>query len=122
MLAMIRARVSKKGPEAINDLGEQFFFGGLGLQKNMQKAFEMWTEAAELGSVDALYNLGVAYSRGVGVQKDKTKGAEFYTKAAMQGHVLSRHNLGNFEADKGNYDRAAETLLDLSENGIRGFT
>ncbi|EJK62639.1 hypothetical protein THAOC_16738 [Thalassiosira oceanica] len=110
MLAMVRARVGKKDPESINHLGE-IFNVGLGLQKDVRKAIKLWVEAAELGSVRALFNLGRAYDRGEGVQQDKAKGAEFYKKAAMQGHVESRLNLGCIEAEKGNYDRAVKHFL-----------
>ena len=105
-LAMIQARVKKKDPAAMNLLGQKYFFGELGLQKNTRKAVELWTEAAELGSVDALYSLGNAHSRGEGVKVDKMKAIQFWSKAAMQGHVESRHNLGINEGRKGNGDRA----------------
>ena len=67
----------------------------------MRKAVELSTEAAELGSIEALYNLGIAYYHGDGVQEDKAKAVEFYKKAAMQGHVESRHNLGCYEERRG---------------------
>ena len=113
----IRARVKKKDPEAINFLGEQYVFGELGLQKDMQKAVELWEEAAGLGSVRALYNLGLSYCRGEGVKEDKTKGIQFYTKAAMQGHDESRYFLGCFEGENGNYDRSVRHLLISAKTG-----
>ncbi|EJK44256.1 hypothetical protein THAOC_37223, partial [Thalassiosira oceanica] len=110
-LAMIQARVGKKDPEAINFLGEQYFFGQLGLQRDTQKGVELYTEAEELGSINALFNLGNAYRLGEGVQKDKAKAIHFYKTAAMQGHVLARHNLGCNEAHKGNHHRAVRHFL-----------
>ncbi|EJK66510.1 hypothetical protein THAOC_12569 [Thalassiosira oceanica] len=68
-LAMVQARVLKKDPEAIHFLGDQYFFGLLGLQKDVRKAVTLWTDAAELGSIDALYDLGVAYESGGGRDK-----------------------------------------------------
>ena len=116
-LARIQTRVSKKDPEAIYTLGLKYFFGSLGLQKDIRKAVELWTEAAELGSINALFDLGLAYRLGEGVQRDDAKAAEFYTKAAMQGHVESRHNLGCIEGRKGNYDRAVRHLLISAKMG-----
>ena len=75
-LAMVQARVEKKDPEAIYFLGKKYFFGSLGLQEDMTRAVELWTEAAELGSIDALNSLGDAYRRGDGVQEDKSMAAE----------------------------------------------
>ena len=51
-LAMIQARVEKKDPEAIRLLGQKYALGRLGFQKDMRKAVELWTEAAELGSTE----------------------------------------------------------------------
>ena len=85
---MIQKRVEKKDPEAIYLLGQKYFFGSLVLQKDMRKAFELFTEAAELGSIDALFSLGFAYERGEGVGQDKVKAIELYEKAAMQGQLM----------------------------------
>ncbi|EJK43681.1 hypothetical protein THAOC_37850 [Thalassiosira oceanica] len=110
-LTMIQARVAKKDPVAINFLGKKYFFGDLGLRKDIQKAVELWTEAAELGSIQALFDLGDSYDEGDGVDQDKAKAAEFWTKAAMQGHVSGRYNLGCIEFEKGNYGRSGKHLL-----------
>ncbi|EJK77681.1 hypothetical protein THAOC_00471 [Thalassiosira oceanica] len=118
-LPMVQARVAKKDPEAINYLGEQYFHGVLGLQKDMQKAVDLYTEAAELGSIQALFNLGFAYERGNGVKQDMAKAAEFYGRAAMQGHVGCRHNLGVIEFKKGNCDRAARHFLISAKMGYK---
>ncbi|EJK74439.1 hypothetical protein THAOC_03882, partial [Thalassiosira oceanica] len=116
-LAMVHARVLKKDPVAINQLGLKHFHGELGLQKDMQKAVELLTEAAELGSIEALFNLGAAYHTGEGVQQDMAKAVEYFERAAMQGHVMSRNNLGISEAKKGNYDRAVRHLLISAKMG-----
>ena len=116
-LAMVQARVAKKDPDAISELGSKYFYGELGLQKNMRRAFELWTEAAELGSVEALFNLGNAYHNGDGGQKDEAKAIQFWRKAAMQGHVECRHNVGCFELRKGSYDRAARHFFISAKMG-----
>ena len=113
-LAMIQARVAKKDPAAINNL---YNLGACGLQNNMKRAVELFTEAAELGSIDALYKLGLAYYHGMGVEKDEAKAAEFYKRAAMQGCVESRHKLGYIEGQKGNYDRAVRHWMISAKNG-----
>ncbi|EJK74494.1 hypothetical protein THAOC_03823 [Thalassiosira oceanica] len=110
-LAMIQARVAKKDPVAISHLGDKYCHGGLGLQKDMQKAVELWTEAAELGSVEALFNLGLAHVTGLGFEQDEAKGIHFWLKAAVQGHVNSRHNLGCNQVKKKNYGHAMRHFL-----------
>ncbi|EJK59420.1 hypothetical protein THAOC_20362, partial [Thalassiosira oceanica] len=118
-LAMIQARAAKKDPVAIFYLGLKYCHGTIGLQKDMQRAVELWTEAAELGSSEALYNLGVAhdYGDGEGAQQDKVKSYECFKKAAMQGHAESRHNLGCCEWEKGNDGRAARHFLISAKMG-----
>ena len=110
-IAMIQARVVKKDPVAVYFLGDKYFFGSLGLQKDMQKAVELLTDAAELGSIEALFSLGFAYKSGEGVGQDQAKATELYEKAAMQGHVDCRCNLGCREGMEGNHDRAVRHLM-----------
>ena len=116
-LAMVQARVEKKDPEAIYCLGNQYNHGGLGLRKDMRRAVALWTEAAELGSIETLYCLGDAYYFGDGVHEDKKKAVHFYEKAAMQGHVHSRFNLGLIEWKKGDQDRALRHYLISAKMG-----
>ncbi|EJK65109.1 hypothetical protein THAOC_14083 [Thalassiosira oceanica] len=120
VLARIQARVAKKDPEGINQLGQKYYHGSLGLQKDMQRAVKLWEEAAELGSIEALFCLGNAHHKGDGVQQGNAKAAQFWTKAAMQGHVLSRANLGWLEGEKGNQDREARHNLISAKMGHTG--
>ncbi|EJK53984.1 hypothetical protein THAOC_26476 [Thalassiosira oceanica] len=118
-LAMVQTRVEKKDPAAINYLAQKYCHGNLGLQKDMRIAVELWTEAAELGSIKATFNLGYAYCSGDGVQKDEAKGIQLWSIAALQGHVESRHNLGCIEGEKGYYDLAVRHLMILAEMGFK---
>ena len=111
MLAMVQARAGKKDPVAIFALGNSHQFGQFGLQKDARKAVELWTEAAELGSIAALFELGYSYCHGRGVEVDMEKGIHFYEEAATQGQVESRYNLGCYEGKKGRHDRAVKHFL-----------
>ncbi|KYK91735.1 tetratricopeptide repeat protein, partial [Aggregatibacter actinomycetemcomitans] len=51
------------------DLG-RLYFGGDGVEKNYEKAYWWFSEAAEKGSVKALTNLGILYTGGYGVKKN----------------------------------------------------
>ena len=118
LLAMVQARVAKKDPAAINHLGDKYCLGSLGLRKDMRRAVELWTEAAELGSIEALCHLGVTYCEGKCVQQDMAKAAEFFKRAAMQGHVEGRHNLCTIEGLKGKWDRAVRHYIISSKTGL----
>ncbi|EJK77598.1 hypothetical protein THAOC_00558 [Thalassiosira oceanica] len=128
-LAMIQKRVGKGDAEAIKVLGEQYCFGDLGLTKDVSRSIELWTEAAELGSIDAHYELGIMYYTGdcvEGVEEDKPRGIRHWQQAATKGHVESRHGLGAIECDNGNHQLAVQHYMisakmghERSLNGIK---
>ena len=125
-LAMIQKRVGKGDAEALDVLGHQYYFGGLGLVKDVPRAIKLWTEAAELGSLVAHYQLGLVYYTGNAVEVDTTRGIHHWQEAAMRGHAQGRHNLGAVEFEAGNYDLAvrhwmisAKMGYEMSLNGIK---
>ena len=54
-LAMIQKRVDKGDAEAIKHLGDKYYYCKSGLTKDVPRAIELWTDAAELGSLEAHY-------------------------------------------------------------------
>ena len=116
-LAMVKNRVDKGDAEAIEFLGSKYYHGSRGLAKNLPRAIELWTEAAELGSEEAHYNLGVAYYTGNGAEEDKARGIRLWQQAAVKGHVESRHNLGIDEFNNENYDLAVQHLMISAKMG-----
>ncbi|EJK57488.1 hypothetical protein THAOC_22461, partial [Thalassiosira oceanica] len=100
------SRVGKRDAEAMKFLGNASFHGELGLAKDVPRAIELLTEAAELGSVEAHYNLGHTYYNGDGAQEDKPRGIRHWKEAATKGHVFSRNNLGMVEFENGNCELA----------------
>ncbi|EJK57326.1 hypothetical protein THAOC_22641, partial [Thalassiosira oceanica] len=107
-LVMVQKRVGKRDAAAIHHLGNMYYNGELGLAKDVRRAIELWTEAAELGSIDAQYQLGVLYYDGIGVEEDKPRGIHHSQQAAVKGHVFCRHNLGVAEFDNGNHELAVQ--------------
>ncbi|EJK73432.1 hypothetical protein THAOC_04945, partial [Thalassiosira oceanica] len=93
-LAMVQKRVDKGDAEAIKVLGDQYYNGKPGLAKNVPRAIELWTEAAELGSLEAHCLLGIVYYYGRGVEEDEARSIHHWQEAAMKGHAASRHYLG----------------------------
>ena len=116
---MIQKRVAARDPEGINVLAHQYKLGLLGFKKNESRAFELFTEAAELGSTTALSNMAIAYYNGWGVVQDKAKGLLCFESAAMQGVAMSRHTLGLFESEDGNYTRAVRHFLVSAKLGLK---
>ncbi|EJK71895.1 hypothetical protein THAOC_06619 [Thalassiosira oceanica] len=95
-LAMVRKRVVAKDLDAMSFLACKYLFGD-GVKKDARRAFELWTEAANLGSADAHSSLGNQYRSGDGVEQDDFKAVQHWEKAACWGHVQARHNLGGYE-------------------------
>ncbi|WP_227546274.1 tetratricopeptide repeat protein [Moraxella catarrhalis] len=58
-------------------------------------AVREYQKAAELGHVEAMYNLAVAYFQGDGVQQNYQKAHAWYQKAADMGHASAKYNLGS---------------------------
>jgi len=118
MVAMFQVRVGKKDPEAIAQLGYKHYHGGgnLGLRIDIRKAIELWKEAAELGSVKALYNLALSHEV---IQADQAKAIQLYEKAAMEGSTLARHNLGMVAGENGNFVNSYKHLLISANMGLK---
>ena len=127
LLAMVQKRVDKGDAEAINHLGHKYYYGSLGLTKDIPRAIKLWTKAAELGSLTSHYMIGNMYYHGNGVEKDKPRGTHHWQQAATKGHALSRHNLGVVEFSIRNYKLAVQHWMisakmgnEESLNGIKG--
>ena len=124
-LSSIRERVGKGDAEAMVLLGDLHYCGDVGLNKDVTRAKELWTRAAEIGSSTAHYNLGLLFYGGAR-EEDKHKGIQHWKQSAMKGHARSRHNLGVIEATNGNWDLAVQHCMisakmgyDLSLNFIK---
>jgi len=114
---MVQKRVDKGDAAAITFLGAKYYDGELGLAKDVPRAFELWTEAAELGSLEAHYELGIVYYKGNRVEEDKPRGIRHWKQAAMKGHVTSRHILGAVEGENGNQQLAVQHWMISAKMG-----
>ena len=111
-LAQIRKRAEANDPGAINELANYYLHREGGSQQDHANAMELCARAAELGSSQAHYNLGIEY---------RQRGYKFqYKTAAMAGHELARCNLGNMEAKSGNIERALKHWMIAASAGDFG--
>ena len=62
--------------------------------KNYQAALKMFTGAAQKGSADAMWNLGVCCEFGYGVDKNQAEAIRWWRIAAEQGHAQAADFLG----------------------------
>lgn len=63
------------------------------MQKEYDKAFSLFSEAATLGYADAIYNTAICYLSGHGVEKDSIEAFRNFRKAANLGQKKALHNL-----------------------------
>jgi TPR repeat protein len=108
---MKRVEVNDAGSMMV--LGNNYYHGQLGLQQDLEKAMELWTQAAELGCSKAYYQLGCIYREGGDLKKSKFH----YEAAAMAGHEGARYNLGLMEAQSGNMGRAVKHWMIAASGG-----
>jgi tetratricopeptide (TPR) repeat protein len=99
---MMIPRVKANDPIALLQMG-----GMCDREGDHEEAIQYYTKAAELGDMDAHYNLSISYHLGRGVEKDETKQKHHLEKAAIGGHHLARYNLGCIEdREIGTFHRA----------------
>ena len=104
-LAMLRQNKANKNPAAIRELAGYIAKGRLGLTPSQKKAARLYQRAADLGDVQAMYNLGCAYLKGDGVKVDTGKTVKYFRMAADRGNARAQHNLGNLFYDGIGVDR-----------------
>ena len=80
-------------------------------------AFKYWSKAAELGNVEAHYNLSCLYRDGEGVERDNEKEIHHKEEAAIGGDPDARYNLGCHEWNNGRKDRAVKHWVIAATQG-----
>ncbi|KAL7551908.1 hypothetical protein ACHAWF_015116 [Thalassiosira exigua] len=103
-LALRWKRVQLGDPEATFCMGCHYSTGAYGLQKDEEKAFDLYLRAADLGSPRALTNVGVAYNSGKIVGKNESKERYYLEKAAKLGEVHARCGLATLEGENNNVE------------------
>ncbi len=98
-------RVKANDPVAISYTGRECYVEG-----DHDIAVGYLTKAAELGDVDAHYQLGYMYWRGEGVEKDEEKAVHYWEKAAIGGDHQARYSLAVVDHNNGNVERAVKHL------------
>jgi TPR repeat protein len=88
---------------ATNDFDKQFemahrYKNGWGVEKDVQKSLELFTEAAKAGHIKSQVWLGTMYSGGF-VPKDLAKAEQWWRTAAERGDAEAQYALGEFFSD-----------------------
>jgi len=106
VLKLLRKRVKAKDVNAMHTLACQYYYGGSGATRDVDKALGIFLSATKLGSIESHFALGNIYRQGQIVTKDMPKAIKHYEIAAMGGSDNARHSLGSIECEAGNFHRA----------------
>jgi len=127
---VIRLFSQNENPDELFKLGNQFFFGKNGNNKDYKKAFEYYQKASYLGHKKATFNLGICYEIGAGTKPNPVAAFKCYEDAANAGIKEAKYNLAISFAN-GVYDlngneiikpdilEAEKILEDLVNNSFR---
>lgn len=90
----LESRASSGDPHACMQLALRLM-RGRSVERNFERAVELFDIAARAGDIDALYRLGKCYLRGIGCAKDPAGAASCFERAAGCGHAAAAFKLGN---------------------------
>lgn len=101
--------------QAQTDLGGIYLEGGKGgVQANAKEALRWFSRAAEQGSKEAFYYMGLILNAGNGVPRDEKKALEYWQRAADAGVAEAQLRLAMLKA------RAADA--ETVQRGVQGLT
>lgn len=114
---------AERGDEEAMRLCAICYLTGIGVEKDLRKAWEWYGKSAELGNTESQYDIGTLYRDGIGIKQNFRESAYWFRKAASNGHSLAMVNIAQqFAEGKGvlpdlriaaeNYWRAAERGVD----------
>ena len=75
---------------------------GIGVPKDIKRAFELYTMAAEQNYFSAIQNVGIMYYSGIGTEQDIPKAKELFIRAATLGDVNAILTLEKIDKREGN--------------------
>eukprot|EP00984_Skeletonema_dohrnii_P034629 scaffold33613_cov159-Skeletonema_dohrnii-CCMP3373.AAC.3 len=105
-------RIEANDPVAMTQRGGDQYDKG-----DYQSALTYFTKAAELGYVEAHFELSHLYRDGHGVEKDEGKETFHLEEAAIGGHPDARYNLGIGEWNNGKTERAVKHWIIAATQG-----
>lgn len=89
----------------------KMYENGHGCKRNIKEAIMWLKKAADLGNVDAQYEVGCIYSFGrYNTRMNESLGCEYFEKAAKQGHEKSMYYVAEYYYRNKQYEKASAYL------------
>ncbi len=76
------------------------YYDGVGVERDVDKAAQLFLKAAEMGNVDAMAYMGTCYIYGEGVEENRTEALKWVTLAAKGGDEASMITLASYYEDE----------------------
>jgi peptidoglycan hydrolase-like protein with peptidoglycan-binding domain len=109
---VVRSRANANDILAMEELGRRLI-QGTDTTKDPQSGAGWLLRAADAGSPQSQFNVGVMYERGFVVERDSGKAAEWYRKAAQAGLPVAKHNLALLLREGKGVPRDVKAAIDL---------
>lgn len=110
---------AQKGyPLANQALGQYYYYGDVGIEKNRVKAAVYLVPAAEAGLLPSQYLLGICYQSGDGVSKNLSEAIKWLSKPAQQGDIKAQAALADCYLMLGQPENAIEWLEISASQGV----
>lgn len=110
MVAKLEKLMEKGNYAACFDLGQLYYLGDKGVQKDIHRAMSYFKEAAdngiamaayqmaaEQGHTKAMVNLATCYEMGIGVNRDLSEAYHWYLEASKHGDQFAAQKLSYYE-------------------------
>lgn len=80
-------KLAKEGNAVALTKSGMAYASGTGVQRDPEKAFQLFLQAADLGYKEARYRTGLCYRKGIGTPADASAALHYFRLAADQGHL-----------------------------------
>jgi TPR repeat protein/peptidoglycan hydrolase-like protein with peptidoglycan-binding domain len=114
----VRTRAEASETLAMEELARRLL-QGIGVTKDPQAGAGWLLRAAQAGSPQAAFNVGVMYERGFVVERDSSKAIEWYRKAVAADLPMAKHNLALLLRDGKGVARNGKDAVELLRSAAR---
>ena len=118
LVVILEQKAQKGDAMAMKHLGDAYYQGATGKEKNTSAALPYWKKAVDNGEYSVAFKVGTAYFNGLGCKKDEITALRYYKLSADHGDIEGQfvtglcheHGFGctvNTETAKYYYEKAA---------------
>lgn len=117
-IAELRAKAEANDIPAMEELARRLV-QGIGVTKDQQAGAGWLLRAAQAGSPQSAFNVGVMYERGFVVERDSQRAVEWYRKAVAANLPMAKHNLALLLRDGKGVARNGKEAIELLRSATR---